>query len=143
VADASPPFAPVRATFPCPALLALAARAPLGGPRESLLGAVQAVRLVMGARPPFALDPATRATRAEGARGWLTALTLPARTRTAILRAFAASSGDDPHTAADALAAVMEVTAPHLDRLARSELGRVVEGLRRSPASLPGPASGP
>ena len=143
MADASPPFAPVRATFPCPALLAAAARAPLGGPRESLLGAVQAVRLVMGSRPPFALDAGTRATRAEGARGWLTALTLPARTRTAVLRAFAASSGDDPHIAADALVAVMEVTAPHLDRQARSEFGRVVDGLRRSPLSLPGPASGP
>ena len=42
-----------------------------------------------------------------------------------------------------ALAAVMEVTAPHLDRHARSELSRVVDGLRRASVALPGPASGP
>lgn len=143
MADASPPFAPVRAVFPCPALLALTARAALGGPRETLLGAVMAVRLVSGVRPPFGLDAATRGLRADGARAWLSALTLPARARTAILRAFAASAGDDPHTVADALAAVMEVTATHLDRQSRSELGRVVDGLRKSPVALPGPASGP
>lgn len=139
MADASPPFAPVRATFPCPSLLALTARASLGGPREALLGAVMAVRLVSGLRAPFVVEATARVARAEGARAWLTALTLPARTRTAILRAIATSAGDDAHTAADALDAVIEVTAPHLDRHARSELGRVVDGLRR----LPGPANGP
>ncbi len=141
MADASPPFAPVRAAFPCPALLALAARSSLGGARESLLGAVMAVRLVGALGVPGSLDPAVRAARAEGARGWLGALTLPARTRAAILRAVAASAGDDAHVGADALEAVMDVTAPHLDRPARSELLRVIAAIRRAPVGLPGPAS--
>lgn len=128
--DAVPPFALARAVPPCPALLGCASRAAIGGARETLLGAVMAVRLLEGLCPPFPLARPVRAVRAEAARLWLGALTLPARPRTAILRAFATSAGDDPVVAADALAAVMDVTAPHLDRAARSELVRLAERLR-------------
>lgn len=132
------PYAPERATFACPALLALAGRASLGGPREALLGAVMAVRLVRAIRPPYALDPAMRAARAEGARQWLVALTVPAKTRTALQRAFATSASGDALAAADALEAVTEVTAPHLDRAARSELVRLVTALRAEAGQLAG-----
>ncbi|MDH5234613.1 MAG: hypothetical protein OEW77_06605 [Gemmatimonadota bacterium] len=141
--DASPPFAPVRAGFPCPALLSAAARAPLGGARESLLGGVMAVRLNMGLRPPFPLPPSARAARAAAARSWLGALTIPAKTRAALHRAFAASTGTDLAVAADALAQVTEVTSAHLDRGARSELVRLIEGLRVESASLAGLRGGP
>ena len=143
VTDASPPFAPVRATFPCPALLTAAARAALGGARESLLGSVMAVRLGTGLRPPFPLSASVRTARAAAARSWLGALTIPAKTRTALHRAFAASAGTDLAQVADALAQVTDVTSPHLDRGARSELVRLVEGLRAESAMLAGLRGGP
>jgi hypothetical protein len=138
VPDAAPPFAPARASFPCPALLSLAARATLGGARESLLGAVMAVRLVEGLRSPHFLPASTREARAEGARQWLGALTLPAKARTALLRAYATSAADDRQSAAEALAAVTEVTSPHLDKGARLELVRLVDALRSEPPVLAG-----
>ena len=143
VTDASPPFAPARATFPCPALMAAAARAPLGGVRESLLGDVMAVRLASAMRPPFPVAAVARAQRAEAARVWLGALTVPAKTRTVLLRAFAASAGNDLSQVADSIAQVTEVTAPHLDRGARSELVRLIEGLRAAPAALAEAREGP
>lgn len=143
MSDQVPPFAPVRASFPCPALLGCAARASLGGAREALLGAVMAVRLASGMRPPHALAGPTRAARAEGARLWLGALTLPAKHRTALLRTFAASGGEDPAVAADALAQVIEVTAPHLDRAARSELAKLADGLREDALVLAGARARP
>ena len=123
--------------------MAAAARAPLGGARESLLGSVMAVRLACGMRPPFPLAAPARTQRAEAARAWLAALTVPAKTRTALLRAFAATAGNDPSQAADTLAQVTEVTAPHLDRGARSDLVRLIEGLRASPAMLAEARDGP
>jgi len=143
VTDASPPFAPVRATFPCPALIAAAARAPLGGARESLMGGVMAARLACAMRAPFPLVATARAARAEAARAWLGAITVPAKTRTALLRAFAASAGEDLAQVADALGQVTEVTAPHLDRGARSELMRLIEGLRTEAALLAALRDGP
>lgn len=136
VPQPSTPFAATRATFACPALLAQAGRAGLGGPREALLGAVMAVRLVQAIRPPWPLDAAVRTARAEGARQWLVALTIPAKTRTALQRAFATSASGDPGAAADALDAVTEVTSAHLDRAARSELVRLVTALRSEAAQL-------
>ena len=143
MSDHAPPFAPERATFPCPALLECAARASLGGAREALLGAVMAARLASAMRAPCALSAPTRAARAEGARLWIGALTLPAKQRAALLRAFAASGGDDPRGAADALAQVTEVTAPHLDRAARSELVRLADRLREDAHALAGAHDGP
>lgn len=137
VPQPQPRFAPVRATFACPALLALAGRSGIGGARETLLGAVMAVRLVSGLRPPFPLEPAVRTARAEAARQWLGALAVTAKARTAFLRAFATSASGDPMTAADAIEAVTEVTAPHLDKASRSELVRLAQALRADAASLP------
>jgi hypothetical protein len=138
-----PPYAPSRARFPCPRLLGLAARATLGGAREALLGAVMAARLAEALRLPYPVERGVRAARAESARLWLGALTLPARTRTALLRAFASTAGDDAAAAADALAHVTEVTAPHLDRGARSELLRLSDELREAGSVLAGPRDRP
>lgn len=129
--------------FPCPGLLACAGRATLGGAREVLLGAVMAVRLVNGMRVPHALAGPVRALRAEGARLWLGALTLPAKPRTALLRAFATSAGDDLEMAADAIAQVTDITAPHLDRVAHSELVSLADGLREESLVLAGTRARP
>lgn len=134
----TPAFAPVRATFACPALLGAAGRAAMGGARETLMGAVMVVRLASGMRLPFPLAVAVRENRAEAARAWLVALTVPAKARTAFLRAFATSAASDLLGAADAVDAVTEVTAPHLDRVARSELVRLASGLRTDAAELAG-----
>lgn len=138
-----PLYSPARALFACPALLSLAARAGLGGARETLLGAVMAARLAAALRGPFALDDAARQARAEGARQWLGAITLPPKARTALLRSFAATAQGDPVGAADALEAVTEVTSPHLDRVARSELVRLVTALRARPGELAGDGERP
>lgn len=138
-----PPFAPPRAVFVAPRLAALAARASLGGAREALLGAVMAARLAAGALGPHALPLETRQRRASGARTWLTALTIPAKTRNVLLRAFGASATDDLDALADAVVAVTDVTAAHLDRSARSELTRLAESIRRAGDALAGPADRP
>lgn len=143
VAESVPPFAPARAVFPCPRLLALAARAALGGARETLLGAVMAARLLSAMRLPRPVEPEARRARAEAARLWLGALTLPARARGVLVRAFAASATEDRGAAADAVAAVTEVTAPHLDRAARSELTQLADGLRADAGLLAGAPDGP
>lgn len=122
--------------------MSAAARAALGGARESLLGSVMAVRLATGMRRPFPLAAPVRTSRAEAARAWLGAITVPAKTRSVLLRAFAASAGSDLSQAADALVQVTEVTSPHLDRGARSELTRLIEGLRSESALLAGAGDG-
>ena len=138
VPHSTPPYAPVRATFACPALLSAAGRAGMGGARETLMGAVMVVRLASGLRRPFPLEAPVREVRAEAARAWLVALTLPAKARTAFLRAFAASASGDLESAAEAVDAVTEVTAPHLDKVARSELVRLAAGLRSDARELAG-----
>ena len=131
------PFAMVRATFPCPALLAAAAAAPLGGAREGLVAAVVAVRLAVAMCGSGSLAPAQRASRADAARVWGTALPLAPRTRTAVQRVFAASAGTDPAVAADALEALLEALVPPPPEAARRQVLRVAKRLRAEPARLP------
>ena len=107
------------------------------------MGAVMVVRLASGLRLPFPLDAAVRESRAEAARAWLVALTVPAKARTAFLRAFATTASGDRNAAADAVEAVTDVTAPHLDRAARLELARLVTGLRTDALELAGPGERP
>lgn len=130
MSDATPPFAPPHAVFPCPGLAALAARAPLGGPREALLGALMVARLATGMRGHHPLPIDARRARALGVRGWLTALAVPTKLRAALQKALAASAEEDRRTMADALEGVTDITAPHLDRVARFELTRLIAGLR-------------
>jgi hypothetical protein len=57
------------------------------------------------------------------------ALTLPAAVRGALLQLVDASAMDAPDALVAALGKVTEVTAPHLDRKARSELDRLAREL--------------
>ena len=136
-------FAPARATFACPALLGLAAKAGLGGARETLLGAVMAARLAAGMRAPFPLPTGARIARADGAKSWIGAITMPAKVRTVLLKAFVTSATDDREAMAAAIDGVMDVTAPHLDRVARSELARLATALRDDGILLAGPPDTP
>jgi hypothetical protein len=136
VTGTTPPFAPTRALFAFPGLAAHAARAALGGPREILTGTLMAARLATGLLAPHALPAATRRARAEGATTLLVALTMPAKVRSALQRSFGASAGSNREAVAEALAHVTDITAPHLDRHARSDLVRLMESLRRDGALL-------
>jgi len=138
VSDATPPFAPSRAQFAFVGLAAAAARAPLGGPREALLGALMVARLASGLRGPHPLTIEARRARAAGVKSWLTALAVPTKLRSALQRAIQASAEESAVGVADALDAVTEVTAPHLDRAARSELARLTQALRAASAPLAG-----
>jgi hypothetical protein len=138
MADAPTPFAPARAAFAFQGLAAAAARAPLGGGREALTGALMVARLASGMRLPHPLTVDARRARADQAKGWLSALTVPAKTRTALLRGIAASAQGDRTVMAEALAGVTDVTATQLDKVARSELGNLAERLRQDALVLAG-----
>ncbi len=137
--EAPAPFAPSRAVFPFGGLVAAAARAPLGGPRETLTGAVMVARLAQGMRLPHPLLVDVRRARAEAAKGWLSAFALPLKTKQSLLRAIAASAQGDRTVMADALAGVTDVTAGYLDKAARLELAQLAESLRSDAAVLAAP----
>jgi len=120
-----PPYALTVPTFAFRSLTTLAARAALGGPRETALATLIAVRLAAGAAPPNTLAPALRAARADAARVWLSSVALPATVRTAIGKLVDASAGSDDRTIVAALEKVTDVTAPVLTKGARSELDRL------------------
>lgn len=136
--DAPTPFAPPRALCVIPGLAAAAARAPLGGAREALTGAVVVARVAQGMRLPHPLPLDVRRARAEQMKSWLSALTVPAKTRAALLRGIVVSAQGDRTLMAEALEGVTEVTAAHLDRVARSELARLAELLRQDALVLAG-----
>ena len=119
------PYALVAPVFPFRALAVLAGRAPLGGPREIALATLTAARLALAAAPPATLAQPMRASRVEAARLWLTSVALPSAVRGAVLKLVEATASDDPGGMAAALAKVTDVTAPHLDKAARSELERL------------------
>jgi hypothetical protein len=113
----------------------LAGRSPLGGPRETALATLIAVRLASGAVGSPALPAPVRQARAEAARHWMTSVTLPAQTRAALLKLVAASGADDSRTLASAFDKVTDVVAAHLDRPARSEMDRLAARLAARLAS--------
>lgn len=84
-----------------------------------------AARLAVSAYGPDALPAPLRADRAASARHWMGALTLTAPLRTALGRLLDATAGNDATAVAAALSNVTEVTAPFLERKARSELDRL------------------
>ncbi len=120
-----PPYALTSPAFAFRSLAALAARAALGGPRETALATLIAARLAAGAAPPVSLAPPLRVARAEAARVWLSSVTLPAPVRAAITKLVDASAGNDQRMIASSLAKVTDITAQLMTRGARSELDRL------------------
>jgi hypothetical protein len=108
-----------------------AGRAPLGGPREALLAALIGARLAAGALAGQPLAAAQRAARADAARAWLSSVAVGPVIRVAAQRLFEATARADAAGVAAALTKVTEVTAPHLDSAARSELVSLIDRLGR------------
>jgi hypothetical protein len=126
-----PPYSLAPAEFRFPALAALAGRAQLGGKREVALASLMAARLVAGLLPPWPVRGESRSLRGAGARTWFGSLALPAAggLRVAFARLVETTAGDDLEALGVALAKVIEVTAPHLDARALSELKQLARAV--------------
>ena len=122
----APPYALATTAFRFPALAALAGRLPLGSGREAVLAALIAARLAAGATPPSPLDRTRRTARAVAAQQWLHATCPDPRVRAACSALADATAGNVGDSVAQALQRVMEVTAPHLDQGARSEILAII-----------------
>lgn len=123
--DETPTYALAEPAFCLRSLALAASRAPLGGAREALLATLVGGRLAAGAHGPGGVPAALRAARATAARHWMGALSIPAALRSALGELLDATARDDAQALAAAVAKVTEVTAPHLDRKARSEMDRL------------------
>ena len=121
-----PPYALAPTPFRFPALASLAGRAPLGGEREVALATYLAARLAHDALAERGIPQPIRAERAVSAKSWLSTLSLPASTRSALVKLVEAS-GADANGVAVALRGVIAATSNRLDRGARSELDRLAE----------------
>jgi hypothetical protein len=124
------PYSLRPVAFSLPALAAMGARAPLGGPRETALACLMVGRLaadLLDGAQALALD--VRKTRAHGARQWLSGTTLAPLVRAALVRLADATAAERTSAVADALDSVMTVTANQLDPAARLELGRLAQAL--------------
>lgn len=125
----APPFAVPAVAFRFPALAALAGRLPVGSGREAALAALLVARLAAGMVPDARLARPIRAQRAAAARQWLPSMCPDVRVRAACTTLAAATAEDDPSPVGKALVRVIEVTAPHLDSAARSELSALARSL--------------
>lgn len=129
----TPPYTLAGAGFPLRALASLAARSPLGGPREVLLAAIQAARMVEGAAGLHPLPESLRRSRANAARAWMSALALPAASRQVIGRAIECSAGSDRQALMHSWEAVADLVTPGVDLASRAELRRLTLMLAQSP----------
>ena len=128
----SPPYALASPRFRFRALAALVGRSPLGGEREVALATLLAARLVVGVLPPVPLPQNVRITRANGARAWFAALAVPPAFRQSLTRLLDATTSLDRDRLETALRTVIDVSAPHLDAPALSELREVMRLLAQS-----------
>jgi hypothetical protein len=103
----------------------LAARANLGGQRETLLGVLQAVRLVDASVGQYARPTPLRRLRATAARSWLAALSIPAASRAILGRVIDATATDDREELDGAWDEFVQFATPSLDHAGRNELRRV------------------
>jgi hypothetical protein len=125
-----PPYALSTPVFRLRALASLAARAPIGGPREIALATFLIARLVDDCRPEKELPPAARGERSAGARGWLANIALPTPVRASLTKLADATSGDLSDIG-PALTNVMSVANPYLDAAARTELDRLAHAFAK------------
>jgi hypothetical protein len=125
----SPPYSLEPVLFSVPALAECAGSAALGGDREMALAALTTARLMLAAIPPTLLGVPDRTARAERARSWLSALTMPQPARMAVIRAVDASVASGMEAAAS-IRELMHVLTGHLSPAALQELGALAERLR-------------
>lgn len=124
-----PPYSLEPVLFSVPALAECAGSAAIGGDREMALAALMTARLMLAAIPPTLLGVPERTVRAERARNWLSALTMPQPARMAVIRAVDASIASGMEAAAS-VRELMHVLTGHLSPAALQELGALAERLR-------------
>jgi hypothetical protein len=124
-----PPYAVGAPEFPLRGLSVAVSRAPLGGAREALLATLVGVHVAVTACGAPTLGAELRRDRVAAARHWMGALPLPTALRGALFELLDAAAHGDASALAQALFKVTEVTAPHLDRKARSEMDRLARRL--------------
>ena len=108
----------------------MAARAPLGGPRETALACLLVARMAADAIDPAAgLSAEQRHLRAQDARQWLGAATLTGPARAALVRLADATGAEGFDGMAVALDSVMTITANQLDPAARLDLTKLAQTL--------------
>jgi hypothetical protein len=125
-----PPYALSPTPFRFPALASLAGRAALGGDREIALATYLAARLAHDSLADRGIAQEIRAERAASAKTWLSTLSLPAPTRSA-LSTLLDASGTDGNGVATAIRGVIAATTNRLDRASRTELERLAETFER------------
>lgn len=122
--SATPPYALATPYFRFRALASLAARAPLGGPREVVLATYLVARLVDDCLPEKELPAAARVERSTSARGWLANVALPTAVRASLNR-LAEATGGDVSNLKPALTSVITIVDSYLDAPSRLELSRL------------------
>jgi len=126
---AVPPYSLPTTEFPFRALARLAGRAALGGAREQVFAILLAARLVDSAVGEHPVPSPLRRTRATAAKSWLSALALPAASRTVMSRLVEATATDDWRALADAWEEAQALVAPSLDPPALAELRRLTNAV--------------
>ena len=127
---AAPPYALASTGFAFPALAALAARAPIGGQRETVLACLVVARLVSAVAPPSILTIESLRERAEAARAWLGTHQLPQDVRGRLGQTANATGSGDATTVAAELEALVEAAGDALDAPSKAELARLITRLR-------------
>ena len=115
--------------FPVPALADCAHAATPGSDREMALASLMVARLMLGTLPPLLLAQPERALRADRAKTWLSALTMPQPARMAFVRSFDATVSGGLEAAAN-LRELMNTLTGHLAPAALLELGALADRLR-------------
>lgn len=124
------PYSLEPTSFPFPALAHGASRAPLGGPRETLMACFVFARLAEDAILNGTLyTDEQRQARAQGARQWLGALAVPASAKGHLMRLCDATMAVDRKAMRESIEGVISVTADQLDHGASSELQRLAQAV--------------
>jgi hypothetical protein len=129
-----PPYALITPEFRFRGLAALAGRTALGGARELIIGTLLGARLVEGVVGDHPLSTTLRRARATAAKTWLSALALPASTRSTLAKLAEATGGDDLTALKDAWEGAAALVVPTLDASSRAELRRLSSTLASAAA---------
>jgi hypothetical protein len=124
------PYALPAPGFRFRALAQVAGRAPLGGPRETAIATLVAARLAAATLHAPGISTAQRTARADAARSWIGTVALGPVPKVALTRLVETTAQGDRNAVAAALSKVTDVTAPYLDKAARSELDSLAAALR-------------
>jgi hypothetical protein len=127
-----PRFALTSPVFRFRSLAALAARAALGGDRETVIACLQLARLCAGILPPYRLSRELTLERTEHTRNWLASVAVPSGIRSTAFGIFGGLTGYDRARLALAFEDLVKAAAGQLDEASRVELTALVHELAGS-----------